>query len=344
MLTTLHNLGGIWGQSWNLSILYCGKLKSKSRQRSEDWSGTIWTQSKSKCCHTGKHSHGGAWLNPAEHSLPHFCAATGDASREAWPPNLCWSHSPNKLSIAMPANCALMQRLDSMIHVDSSPTQNIVFLHTPPKTSSVSELLLSPTKPFLFLFFLLFALVFSLFSMPCLCMYVQGLYSFYWRFLVNMGLGCNPPITHSKGAWLTSLSKSTEKSAAHYSYFLLQRSAWTPSCAVPKLRPAYSPWTFRRALRLPSIDFYVPWAVWSRGLSKHCTLQWVCRGLPWSSPARSVVGLAVPGAEQPCCWHACNHTKENTAASSVSRAGEHPQSQQRQQLTSVQAATRAAQP
>lgn len=57
-----------------------------------------------------------------------------------------------------------------MIHVDPSPTQNILcFCDTPPKTLSVSDLLLSPTKPFLFLFFLLFALVFSLLSMPCLC-------------------------------------------------------------------------------------------------------------------------------------------------------------------------------
>lgn len=63
-----------------------------------------------------------------------------------------------------------------MVHVGPFLAQNILcFCDTSPKTPSVSDLLLSPTKPFLFLFFLLFALVFSLLSMPCLCMYVQGL-------------------------------------------------------------------------------------------------------------------------------------------------------------------------
>lgn len=70
-----------------------------------------------------------------------------------------------------------------MIHVglnDSSPTQNILwFSDTSPKTPLVSDLLLSPTQSFLFVFFLLFALVFSLLSMPCLRMYIQGLHSFY---------------------------------------------------------------------------------------------------------------------------------------------------------------------
>lgn len=70
MLTTLCNLGGIWDQSLNLSILYCDKLNSKPSQRSEDWSGAIWTESKPKCCHTGKHFQEGAWLKAAEQSLP----------------------------------------------------------------------------------------------------------------------------------------------------------------------------------------------------------------------------------------------------------------------------------
>lgn len=60
-------------------------------------------------------------------------------------------------------------------------------------------------------------------SMSCFCMYLQGLYSFYWHFLVNMGLGCNPPITHSKGVWLTSLSKSIEKSTARCSFIFFSR-------------------------------------------------------------------------------------------------------------------------
>lgn len=218
ILLSVDNTSQSWGylRSKFEFILYCGKLKSQPRQRSEDWSGTIWMRANPSA---GEHSPRGAWLSPAEQSLPHWCADSGDASRGAWPPNLCWSHSPKEPSIAMPANCASTQELDSMIHVDLFPTHIILcFCDTSPWTPSASDPLLSPTKPFLFLFFLLFALVFSLLPMPCLCVYIQGLYSFYCCFLVNKGLGCNPPIAHSKGAWLTSLSESTEKSAACYSF------------------------------------------------------------------------------------------------------------------------------
>lgn len=225
MLTTLHN-PGVWDESLNLSILYCGKLKSKPRQRPEDWSGTIWTESKSKCCHTGKPSRGGAWLNPAEQSFPHWCAGSADASRGVWPPNLCWSHGPIKLSIAMPPNCSSIQELNSMIHVDPFPTQNILcFCDISPKTPSVSDLLLFCLQQNIFYSYFSCSLPWfsAWLSMPCFCMYLQGLYSFYWHFLVNMGLGYNPPITRSKGVWLTSLSKSIEKSAARYSFIFFSR-------------------------------------------------------------------------------------------------------------------------
>lgn len=119
---------------------------------------------KSKCCGAGKPSREGAWLNPARAELSHQLADSGDDSRGAQSPNFWWPCSPGRLSIAMPANYA-------SIHP------------RPPQTPSVPNLILTPTKSFLFLFFLLLAPVFCLFSMPCLCTYIQGSYLFVDVFL-----------------------------------------------------------------------------------------------------------------------------------------------------------------
>lgn len=42
----------------------------------------------------------------------------------------------------------------------------------------------------------------------------------------------------------------------------------------------------------------------------HCTLRWGRASLPQSSHARSMMELAIPGAAQPCWWHAHRHAKE----------------------------------
>lgn len=160
----------------------------------------------------------------------------------------------------MPPNCSSIQELDSMIHVDPFPTQNILcFCDTSPKTPSVSDLILSPTKHFLFLFFLLFALVFSLAFHAMLLHVPSRLIQLLLTFSCKYGFGLQPTHYTFKGCLIDkSLQINRKISCTLLFYFLLQRPAWTLSCAVPVLRPACSPWTFRGAVRLPCIDFYVP--------------------------------------------------------------------------------------
>ena len=127
---------------------------------------------------------------PAEQSLPHLCADSGAASRAAWPPNFSWPRSWGRLSIAMPGNCACTRPLKH------------------------HDLLLSPTKPFLFLFFRLLALVFGLLSVPCLCMYIRGLYFFYERFLVNMLLAATCPL-HTQRTLDWQVSPNQQENGLH---------------------------------------------------------------------------------------------------------------------------------
>lgn len=86
-------------------------------------------------------------------------------------------------------------------------------------------------------------------------------------FSCKYGFGLQPTHYTFKGC-LTDKSLQINRKISCTLLYFLQRSAWTPSCAVPMLRPACIPRTFREALRLPCIDFYVPEAAWSRGLSK----------------------------------------------------------------------------
>lgn len=176
----------------------------------------------------------------------------------------------------MPANCASIQELDSMVHC----SEYSVFLwYTPQNTISLWPTFVS-NKTFSILIFPAlcpgFQLAFHAMSLHVRSRLIQLLLTFSCKY----GFGLQPTHYPLKGCLIDkSLQVNRKISCMLLFYFLLQRSAWNPSCAVPRLRPACSPRTCRRALRLPCIDFRgalrllcidfnVPGAVWSRGLSQ----------------------------------------------------------------------------
>lgn len=262
ILVSVDNTSQSWGLRWKFEFIYFvlwqTQIQTQTEARGLIWYHLNWEQI--KVLPYWKAFPWGSLTEPSRAELPPLMC------RQCW----CFQGSlatkpllvpqPNKLSIAMPPNCSSIQELDSMIHVDPFPTQNILcFCDTSPKTPSVSDLILSPTKHFLFLFFLLFALVFSLAFHAMLLHVPSRLIQLLLTFSCKYGFGLQPTHYTFKGCLIDkSLQINRKISCTLLFYFLLQRPAWTLSCAVPVLRPACSPWTFRGAVRLPCIDFYVP--------------------------------------------------------------------------------------